>query len=91
MLFRSALAHRHGMPVQLGEHAMRRDDTGPVLLVPPGDAMQPEPLDEPESGSHPVEQFHTIGLLSRLPIESATPLPDPPFERALLLRATGES
>jgi vancomycin resistance protein VanJ len=40
----------------------------------------------PYQATHPLDQFHTIGLLSRFPIESVTPLTDPPFERALLVR-----
>lgn len=40
----------------------------------------------PYQATHPVEQFHTIGLLSRFPIEEVTALADPPFERALLAR-----
>jgi endonuclease/exonuclease/phosphatase (EEP) superfamily protein YafD len=40
----------------------------------------------PYQAIHPVDQFHTIGLLSRFPIEAVTPLDDPPFERALRVR-----
>lgn len=40
----------------------------------------------PYASAHPVEQFHTVGLLSRFPIEEVTVLADPPFERALLVR-----
>lgn len=40
----------------------------------------------PHQAIHPVEQFHSIGLLSRFPIKEVTPLADPPFERALLVR-----
>jgi endonuclease/exonuclease/phosphatase family metal-dependent hydrolase len=32
---------------------------------------------------HPVDRFHTVGVLSRLPIEMITALPDPPVERGL--------
>lgn len=42
--------------------------------------------DYPHQLVHPVEQFHTIGLISRFPIEAVRPLADPPFERALLVR-----
>jgi vancomycin resistance protein VanJ len=42
--------------------------------------------DYPHSYTLGVELYHTIGLLSRLPIEEVTPLSDPPFERALLAR-----
>lgn len=40
----------------------------------------------PYQAIHPVEQFHTIGLLSHFPVEEVTPLADPPFERALVIR-----
>lgn len=32
---------------------------------------------------HPVDRFHTVALLSRLPIASVTTLSDPPLERGL--------
>lgn len=38
----------------------------------------------------PTELYHTIGLLSRFPIEGVTSLADPPFERAMLARVRVE-
>jgi endonuclease/exonuclease/phosphatase (EEP) superfamily protein YafD len=32
---------------------------------------------------HPADRFHTVGLLSRLPIDTITALPNPPMERGL--------
>jgi endonuclease/exonuclease/phosphatase (EEP) superfamily protein YafD len=40
--------------------------------------------DYPYRAVHPVDP--SVGLLSRFPIEAATPLADPPFPRALLVR-----
>lgn len=46
--------------------------------------------DYPYSSTLDVDLYHTVGLLSRFPIDSVTPLADPPFERALLARVLVE-
>jgi vancomycin resistance protein VanJ len=37
----------------------------------------------PYHAVHPVDTFHTVGLLSRFPIESLMSLPNPPLERGI--------
>jgi vancomycin resistance protein VanJ len=37
----------------------------------------------PYYAAHPVDAFHTVGLLSRFPLESLTVLPNPPLERGI--------
>lgn len=37
----------------------------------------------PYHAIHPVDKFHTVGLLSRFPIESLVTLPNPPLERGI--------
>ena len=37
----------------------------------------------PYHAVHPVDSFHTVGLLSRFPIESLITLPNPPLERGI--------
>lgn len=37
----------------------------------------------PYHAFHPVDTFHTVGLLSRFPIETLTILPNPPLERGI--------
>jgi len=37
----------------------------------------------PYHAVHPVDSFHTVGLLSRFPIESLVALPNPPLERGI--------
>ena len=37
----------------------------------------------PYQAVHPADSFHTVGLLSRFPIESLIPLPNPPLERGI--------
>jgi vancomycin resistance protein VanJ len=37
----------------------------------------------PYQAVHPIDRFHTVGLLSRLPIDSIAVLPYPPMERGL--------
>ncbi|MBD1843630.1 endonuclease/exonuclease/phosphatase family protein [Cyanobacteria bacterium FACHB-63] len=39
--------------------------------------------DYPHYIIHPVDRFHTVALFSRLPIETAKPLPEPPIERGI--------
>ncbi|MBD2081111.1 endonuclease/exonuclease/phosphatase family protein [Leptolyngbya sp. FACHB-17] len=39
--------------------------------------------DYPHHTIHPVDLFHTVALFSRLPIETAKPLPEPPIERGI--------
>lgn len=51
----------------------------PALAAALGDRL-------PYQTVHPFDQFHTVGLLSRFPIESVTVLPNPPLTRALLVR-----
>jgi vancomycin resistance protein VanJ len=41
--------------------------------------------------THPVNQFHTVGILSRLPIHQTTALPYPPMERGLEVVIQDES
>ena len=51
----------------------------PAIRARLGDAF-------PYHAIYPVEQFHTVGMISRFPIESVTPLADPSLDRALLVR-----
>jgi endonuclease/exonuclease/phosphatase (EEP) superfamily protein YafD len=75
---RLAAAIRDADADLVGLHELRPDHLS-GLAAELGDAY-------PYRAVHPVEQYHTISLLSRFPIEAVTPLPDPPFERALVVR-----
>lgn len=71
--------------------AIRAADTDVVALQ----ELRPEHLpalsaalapDYPYSSTLEIDLYHTIGLLSRFPLDAVTPLTDPPFERAMLAR-----
>jgi endonuclease/exonuclease/phosphatase (EEP) superfamily protein YafD len=64
--------------------AANADIVGLQEVRPPNTAALTAALpDYPYSTFHQADLYHTVGLISRFPIVSTRPLPDPPLERGL--------